>query len=600
MWVLVAESGEQAGACWHVGEDPLTIGRGAGSEIFLRDTSVSRKHCVIEVNEDGIHFIDQGGSNTTLLNGSPESTGRLQIGDKLTVGQTVFIVGATKNGLPNKGTLAGLDSTVQIIPNPIPDMPSNGVEAEGNPQTVEDLYWIFDACRSLSMVRGREHFLEQLVDQLKKRFKLDGLLIQGLHAPASTAKNVYQEGILCDQNGSTPKAIVEGLEFLHSGKCFVDTTVNGKVCSVVSPIMVGKDRIGSILIQTSTCKDGYCSQALEALVAFGKSIGPLYQSVSAVERMVLKQGYVSDEREEAISLNGNSDAMRAVFQAMQAATRSELPVLIQGESGSGKEVIARELHKISTRHEAPLITVNCAAIPSTSFESELFGCTQDEHANRSSKGRFEMAHTGIILLDEINTLTQENQALLLHVLEKGTYTKVGSSEEIQLNVRVFCSTNLDLQTVVASGSFREDLYLYISGILVQVPPLRERKSDIGVLAEYFASETCFQMNELPKTFSTEAMQKLLQWDWPGNVRELRMCIDRAVAYSQSATIAPDEIMLQHTVAVPEAALSLADIEKEHIIRLLQDNKGNISATAKQLGISRTTLYHKLEEYGVRS
>ena len=293
--------------------------------------------------------------------------------------------------------------------------------------------------------------------------------------------------------------------------------------------------------------------------------------------------------------------MVVVQQALQAAARSELPVLVQGETGSGKEVISRELHKQSPRSQGPFVTVNCAAIPSGLFESEMFGSATGAMSgtDESRQGRFEMADGGIIFLDEITTLTLENQAKLLRVLENKTFNKVGGVDEIQVDVGIVSATNVDISAAISAGKFREDLYHRICGITIQVPPLRERKSDIGPLAETFMSESCFQMDELSKEFSTDALEKLLQWHWPGNVRELRMCIDRAVAYSQGNVITSEEIMLHEHREEKSAVVSLAEMEKLHIAKLLKENSGNISTTSKKLGISRTTLYHKMDEYGLR-
>ena len=601
MWVLVAEAGEQVGTCWNIGDEEVIIGRGAGCQIFLRDSAVSRKHCMISHNDEGIAFEDLGSRNTTLLNGAPIISGNLALGDKLTVGQTVFIVANSKDGVPNKGTLAGLDSTIHILPEQL-NGAYVGEEADGTPQTVEDLHWLFTASRELSMVRVREQFIEKVAELIQQRFAPDGIMVKGLPLHQSDRKRLYQSGEMQSQNNLSPVEILDGLASLDKGRCIVDTSNGSKICSVVAPISVGEERIGSLMIQRHTNEDGYCGNALEAVVAFCHSVGPLYQSISAVERMVIQQENLRESVEISGSIYGRSDSMAAVVYAMQAASRSDLPVLVQGETGSGKEVVSRDLHKMSLRSEGPFVPVNCAAIPSELFESEMFGHTEGAFtgAKGSRLGRFGLANGGIIFLDEISTLTLENQAKLLRVLENKTFNKVGGAEEVSVDVRIISAANVDIPEAVSQGKFREDLYHRICGITIQVPPLRERKSDIGPLADNFVNESCFQMNELPKTFSNDAMKKLLQWHWPGNVRELRMCIDRAVAYSQSSVIAPEEIMLQESIIEADSVMSLADMEKKHIMKLLDDNEGNISATSKLLGISRTTLYHKLTEYGLRS
>jgi len=318
--------------------------------------------------------------------------------------------------------------------------------------------------------------------------------------------------------------------------------------------------------------------------------------------MIIQHEHTLQDSSRTMPLIGSSTAMETVRDALNAANRTNLPVLIQGETGTGKEIVAGQLHATSDRYSAPFVLVNCAAIPGELFESEMFGHSKGAFTGAVEEhiGRFEVADGGMLFLDEVGTLSLANQAKLLRVLETNTFNRVGSTKDIVVDVRVVAASNIPLEAAIASGGFREDLYHRLCGITIDIPPLRERKSDIAMLAEHFMTESCFSMNEIPKTFSPEALAQLNDWDWPGNVRELRMCVERAVAYSQTTTINSDGIILHVPNGVPELPESLADLERVHIIKMLEDNTGNISATAKQLGISRTTLYHKLDEYGVRS
>lgn len=283
MWVLVAESGEQAGSCWGVEEGTLSIGRGAGCGIILQGGDVSPMHCVIRENNGFIEFEELEGANRTLLNGVPARMGQMRKGDKLTIGQTVFILANRQNTEPGKGKLVSFDSALHVL-----DLSAekSGVPFQGNPQTVADLYWLFSSSRDLSMVRVRDKFLRKLCKIISERFKPDGILIHGLPYFQDNMDRMYKVGEVFTQNDMSPKEIIDKSGELTGGISYIDTSGEGKLCSLVSPITVGKERIGIVFIQRHIKDGAYCEQALEALVAFCKSVGPLYQSLSAVERNV--------------------------------------------------------------------------------------------------------------------------------------------------------------------------------------------------------------------------------------------------------------------------------------------------------------------------
>ncbi|MBN4046729.1 sigma 54-dependent Fis family transcriptional regulator [bacterium AH-315-P07] len=582
---------------------PLTIGRGSGCVIVLSDTAVSRMHCTLRIEKDGVHFEDQASRNATLVNGVPKSSGLINPGDRLTVGESIFTLSMSSEKISRDPGTKGSSSTIHILAENVPYLEASSKSvSEGNPQTVSDLYWLFTSTRRLSASHVREHFIATLVDIMQDRFSADGILIRGLRSPQQSINNLHFVGDVLPMNDVPPHEYLSTVVEETGGRRVLFEVDEKMVCSLVASLPIGPETIGAVMVQKSGDSETYSDQDLEVLVALCRSVGPLYQSVCAVEKMMIQHEHVLRDSSRVAPMIGRSDRMEAVRHSMNAANRTHMPVLIEGETGTGKEIVAIHLHAQSERQGEVFVTVNCAAIPSELFESEMFGHDKGAFtgAEAAHKGRFEIADGGILFLDEVATLSLTNQAKLLRVLESNTFNRVGSNEDHEVDVRVISASNIPLETAIANGGFRDDLYHRLCGIEINVPPLRERKSDIVMLAEHFMTEACFAMDEIPKTFSTESLEKLEGWDWPGNVRELRMCVERAVAYSQSTSITPEEIIFHVPNDLPELPESLADLERQHIIKMLEDNGGNISTTAKQLGISRTTLYNKLDEYGVRS
>jgi DNA-binding NtrC family response regulator len=303
---------------------------------------------------------------------------------------------------------------------------------------------------------------------------------------------------------------------------------------------------------------------------------------------------------------GQSKAMRAVFRLMKMVAESNATILIQGESGTGKELIARALHQHSPRKNQPFIALNCASMPETLLESELFGYVRGAFtgANRNKKGLFEEAHEGTLLLDEIGDTSMAFQANLLRVLQENEIRPVGSSKSVKVDVRVVVATNKDLKKEMERDAFRKDLFYRLSVVPLVIPPLRNRKEDIPLLATHFIKKYCKAHGLEPKTVSPNALRVLLDHPWPGNVRELENVIQRAVLINPGREIVPECLFPSEAPAdEAPASLSLLDtakgakeeVEREKIAEALQKSSGNRSHAAKILGISRSALYNKLKQ-----
>ena len=299
---------------------------------------------------------------------------------------------------------------------------------------------------------------------------------------------------------------------------------------------------------------------------------------------------------------GESPAMQQLHEWTEKVAATDANVLITGENGTGKEVLARELHRLSRRNALPMVTVDMGAVTETLFESELFGHVKgaftDARADRP--GKFEAADHGTLFLDEIGNLPWHLQAKLLTVLQRRTVIRVGSNTPIPVDIRLICATNRDLPRMVQRGEFREDLLYRINTIHLEIPPLRERPQDILPLAQRFIGRFARQYGKPASTLTDTAGQKLLRHPWKGNIRELEHAIEKAVIISDSAALPAEAFQLaRDTTPVPDSpASTLEEMERRMILQTLDQCNGNLSAVAAQLGITRQTLYNKMKKYNL--
>ncbi|UCE22157.1 MAG: sigma-54-dependent Fis family transcriptional regulator [Candidatus Aminicenantes bacterium] len=293
-----------------------------------------------------------------------------------------------------------------------------------------------------------------------------------------------------------------------------------------------------------------------------------------------------------------SPKMLKIFELIKTIAPTTATVLIIGETGTGKEVIARAIHHQSQRRNKPFIATSCAALPESLLESELFGHEKGSFtgAVERKKGKFEAGDKGTLFLDEIGEINANTQVHLLRALEEKKITRVGGNEEIEVDVRFISATNKDLRVMVKQGNFREDLYYRLNVVKIELPPLKDRKEDILPLAEHFLKKYAEENNKSIKKFSPEVVKFMLNYSWPGNVRELENMIERGVILSKKNSITLDELPQDIIHPTPVEGKTIEAVERNHIIRVLEETKGNISQAAKILGIRRMTLYNKLKKY----
>ena len=327
----------------------------------------------------------------------------------------------------------------------------------------------------------------------------------------------------------------------------------------------------------------------------------LKQQALLEENLLLKERLAEREGSLVENLVSSSPAMQPIFKLIEDVAPTETPVLITGETGTGKELVARAIHARSPRAFGPFVTINCGAMAESLLESELFGHERGAFtgAVKARRGRLEMAGGGTLFLDEVGEIPLKMQIDLLRVLEERTFQRVGGSLSLTSDFRLICATHQDLPKLIAAGRFRPDFYYRINVIAISIPALRDRPEDIQALAEHFLIRYSREMNKPVKGFTPEALRLLSAYSWPGNVRELKNVVERAVVICRSIVLgAPELVFLQPGQGEEPRGLTLQEVELEYLRRTIAASDGNISLAAKTLDIDRSTLIRKIKRYGL--
>ncbi len=440
-----------------------------------------------------------------------------------------------------------------------------------------------------------EHILLTTKVVLKKHFNN----VRVLSSPATLLNTLKQETfevVLLDMNfsaGSTSGA--EGLKLLKS---ILETSPDTYVILMTA--------YGDINLAVKAMKLGAMDFVVkpwdnDKLVATVRAACKFSQSKQEIKTLKQRENILIETiNQPAQEIIGESPAIQKLFDTMAKVAPTEADVLILGENGTGKELIAREIHNQSKRRDKTFVHVDLGSISESLFESELFGHEKGAFtdAREQRTGRFELADGGTLFLDEIGNLSLPLQAKLLSALQNRKIIRVGSSTHINVDIRLICATNRSLKEMVYQNIFREDLLFRINTVEIIAPPLRDREKDVIILARYFLKKFCKKYNKHKLKLSPPASRKLARYHWPGNIRELMHLVERGVIMSDGETLQADDFLLNHQpeTAASEGSLNLEDLEKSTIALALNKHNGNLSKTAKELGLGRTTLYRKMEKY----
>lgn len=341
----------------------------------------------------------------------------------------------------------------------------------------------------------------------------------------------------------------------------------------------------------------------EKLIATIATAIRLKQSYNQVDKLKKAKEMLEEQISKPFGeIIGQSTSIREVFSLIDKVAKTDANVLILGENGTGKELIARAIHQRSLRKDNSFVSVDMGAITETLFESELFGHKKGSFtdAREDRPGRFELANDGTLFLDEIGNLSLSLQSKLLSALQSRLITRVGSNQSLPVNIRLVCATNMPLHKMVQEGTFRQDLLYRINTVEIRVPPLSERVEDIAMLAQHYLNYYAKKYHKLVSTIANEAMDRLKRYAWPGNIRELQHAIERAVIMTDSATLQESDFLLSRSLTSGPVnnTLNLDEVERAAIAKALQMHNGNISKAADELGLTRASLYRRMEKYAL--
>ncbi len=606
-WILVSKDGSRRGRHWELGAGPFVLGRALDCDIVIDDPSVSRRHCKLVIEGDEVCLEDLGSSHRALLNGEAVHKAVIGAGDTLSLGASTFVVSRGQHD----GDRFAAENTDDVTLDLFGATAHDSVVIDGRPQSNVELVHLFKLGRSLSQSRTRAELDEVVATHLERTRGYDDIALALMGKTAATprwfpetAKTDALYPSIFEKTMERQSALLNPYRTTGEGR--------GRLAVVMAaPICVGGSCLGVLFARTTPRTPVFDETDLNQLLSVAQVIAPYYQTLDEMATLEETVADLDEQAGERGPLLGKSRALSKVRGLIRDVARTRLNVLITGETGTGKELAAQMIHRGSDRADGPYVAVNCAAIPDHLFESEMFGHERGAFtgADKKRQGRFPLADGGTLFLDEIGELSPENQARLLRVLEAGVFHAVGAEEESHADVRVVAATNRDLKRAIRDGRFRRDLFHRICTVEIALPALRQRPSDIPLLAQHFASELAPDTKGPRPQLTEDALAYLQALPWSGNVRELRNAIERATALAKAPQITPHDFTFLNNLlqndpddappVFPHQRLApLAEIERNHITHVLEQCNYNVSKAARVLGIHRNTLHNKIAEYGI--
>lgn len=596
---LAIQNGQEKGTQYPLDRDrPMHIGRANGCDILLSDPNSSRFHAVVYFEDYAWHLRDTNSRNGTLVNGQRVDDARLIDQTRIVIGKTalMLISSEDESAAPDALNLTVLGD-VEGWKVRDPEVVREAGELIEQPQHLLDLYQL-----SLALLHGQkpDDVIDTTLELLCARTnsELTGLAVDGGDGRCKMRRQFPRK--------SSPVKLDKVLmrRVIRSGEAYrneiLDPTGNGEGTkqALLVPIQAVQKVLGVLIFYRNAEPYGDALVDL-ALGAAGLLAMGLTQS-TMTENLRVEHQRIANRNADQGELIGESAPMRKLKERIERVGRASGSVLIRGESGSGKELVARAVHRASNRNDRPMLTVNCAAIPRDLLESQLFGHKKGSFTGADSDhvGLFEQADQSTLFLDEIGEMSLEGQAKLLRILEGHPFLPVGASKQVRVDVRVIAATNRDLTEFVRDGRFREDLFYRLSVFELPVPPLRDRDEDINILIDHFLVHFLLQHGRPHLALSLTARQRLLSYAWPGNVRQLRNVIDSAVVMADEPEIVDDDLGLRDAGLSNIDTLRIDVWEKRLIEKALSRSSGGVPEAAKLLGISRATAYRKITEYDI--
>ena len=602
-------------------EGEATIGRDPANVVAIIDPSVSRKHCLLRREEDGRFLIrDLDSRNGTLVNGAPVKEQFLRHGDEIATGDSLFLFLVEEENRPGSKSRVVFDDTHPTAETRLIH-PKEAVylqpdrllkELPATSQVSKNLNALLKISRVVHAIRDLEELQAQLLDLIFEVVPAGrgAILLSDGEGPdfSSMYARTRQDGEQLVRVSRTiarkvmkENVAILGVDIASSGNFReVESLVASHVRSLVCvPLSVFQRMIGCIYLDNTSVANRFHEDHLQLMAGVAGISAVALDNARRLQWLEQENQRLTTEVRQDQSLVGEGTRMKDIFQFLARAAPSDSTVLIDGESGTGKELVAKALHRNSARANKPFVAINCAAIPETLLEDDLFGHEKGAFTGAATqkKGRVEIADGGVLFLDEIGDLAPSLQVKLLRVLQEREFERVGGTHPIKVNIRLIAATNRDLEDAVKKGEFRQDLYYRLAVVNVTMPPLRERREDIPMLTRHFVQKHAMRCRVKARPVSREAMAALVNYEWPGNVRELENAIERALVMGSSDMVLledlPESLLEQKAPEDFEEGkyhASVKEHKKQLILDAIAQTRGNYVEAAGILGVHPNYLH----------
>jgi transcriptional regulator with GAF, ATPase, and Fis domain len=612
-------------------QDEASIGRDPNNVVAISDPSVSRKHCLLRRETDGrFQIVDLESRNGTVVNGVTVKEQWLRHGDEIATGDSVFVFLVEEDDRVLPASRVEFDDrkptaeTRVINPKDVVYLQPDRLlrELPSSSPLARNLSALLKISRVVHAIRDLEELQAQLLDLIFEvvpagrgaillghgaNSEFNSLYARtrqaGQHQLVRVSRTIAQH--VLKENVAILGVDIAASDALRDVESLAASEVRSLLCV---PLSVFERTIGCIYLDSTTSVNRFHEDHLQLMAAIAGVSAVALDNARRAQWLEQENQRLSLEIRQEQSLVGESARVRETFQFLARVGPADSTVLIEGESGTGKELAARALHRNSHRRQKPFVAINCAAIPETLLESELFGHERGAFTGAASqkKGKLEVAEGGVVFLDEIGELAPALQVKLLRVLQEREFERVGGTHPIKIDVRVIAATNRDLDDAVRKKEFRQDLYYRLAVVKLTMPPLREHREDIPMLTRHFIQKNAKRCKVKPKPVSREAMAALVSYDWPGNVRELENAIERALVMGSSDTILLEDLPESLVEQQPPGGMSegqyhasVKELKKQLIMNAVEQTRGNYIEAAAVLGVHPNYLHRLIRNLGLK-
>ena len=627
---LVCLSGPLAGQTFEAAGEALSIGRHSTNRLQLPDLAVSRHHCVLDPAAGRFLLRDLGSRRGTFVNGLPVQERALAEGDLVTLGGSLFLFrlrddesGTSEPAVRLEEGTQTAETTIDLAPEDAlyarPQEVLAALASDRGGRTGRDLHTLLQVATALQSLRSTAALTHRLLELVLATVPAERaiLLLAGRHAAE------LAEAFALDRQGSTEvfpvsqtlagRVLGERVSMLAAdvlaqpALAVADSLRRDFIQSLIAVPLSHLDRpLGLLYLDSRTPGARFDEGHLQLVTAVAGIAAGALASVRRIEWLEeenrrLAAGFPHD-------MVGESPRMREIYRLLRRVAITDSTVLLLGESGTGKELAAHAIHRASPRAERPFVAVNCATLSEALLESELFGHEKGAFTGAVARkpGKVEVADSGTLFLDEVGEIPLPLQAKLLRFLQEREFERLGSTQPLRVDVRVIAATNRNLAQAVRAGTFREDLYYRLNVITLNLPPLRERREDIPLLASHFAARTSRRLGRPVAGFTPEARGCLVRYDWPGNVRELANAVERAIVLGEDDLIRPEDLpeAVIETGPAPGTAAALYhetinETKKRLVLGAIEEARGNVTKAGALLGIHPNYLHRLLTNLGLR-